>query len=306
MRMLTKSLVRQLDNRLTVRNTGIALAVISITVTVVGHVAENNEFNAVDLFKTLWTNVGTELASIAITVLFIDRLIQRRDMEANKARLIRDFRSTVRDTAIRALEELRAHSWLYDGSLQYADLSRCDLTGAVLKKANLADADLNQASLHKTDLSLAILQGADLTLADLTGASLQGADLREANLVLADLQGADLSSANLQGAVFLSSNLSGACLSGANLCGAQFQKAQNLTCEQLASASMMQGAYMTDGGLYDGRYDLGGDLLEAVRSGIDTDSLIAMAQYYGVSLEAYQHGQNWARENHPKPRGKSV
>ena len=266
---------------------------------------ENGGFNAIILSKTLWANVGTELASIAITVLLIDKLIQRRDMEMNKTRLIRDFCSEVRDAAIRALEELRAHGWLYDGSLQYADLSRCSLDGAILTQVDFADADLSLASLQRADLSLAILQGTDLTSTDLTEACLQGADLREANLVLANLQDANLSSTNLQGAVFLSSNLKGANLNGANLCEAQLQKAQNLSYKQLVTASVLRGAYMTDGSLYDGRYNLAGDLLEAVRGGTNTDSPVAMAEYYGVSLGDYQRDQDWARENLAKLHGEA-
>ena len=35
---------------------------------------------------------------------------------------------------------------------------------------------------------------------------------------------------------------------------------------------------------------------------MDTDDPVAMAGFYGVSLEKYQHGQEWARKNLPQLR----
>lgn len=294
-----KSLTQRFGSRLTIRNVGIAFAVASIAVIIIGYIVEIGRFEAVPLLRSLWANVGTELASIAITVLLIDKLIQRRDVEMDRARLVRDFRSEVRDAALRAVEELRAQGWLYDGSLQYADLSRCNLDSVDLSKVDLADADLSLASLQRANLSLANLQGADLNSADMTSASLHGADLRETNLVLTNLRNANLSSANLQGAALLNSDLQGANLKEANLCEAQLQMAQHLSYKQLVTACALRGASMTDGSRYDGRYNLDGDLLEAIRDGVDPNSAVAMARYYGVSLIDYQHGQEWARENLP-------
>jgi uncharacterized protein YjbI with pentapeptide repeats len=92
------------------------------------------------------------------------------------------------------------------------DLTRADLSGAIL-----VDADLTRADLDGADLSGAILIGADLTRADLTGATLVGATLTGADLSPASLAGADLTNADLDGA-----DLSGAILFRATLTAARW------------------------------------------------------------------------------------
>lgn len=145
---------------------------------------------------------------------------------------------------------------LRDVNLNNADLSRCNLSQAVLTGMNLwglklveARADginlwgsqLEGADLQRADLRLAYLEraglrGADFSYADLEGANLwradlasvhgaharlPGADLRAANLYGADLTGADLTGADLRGADLRRARLAGVDLSQANLEGAQ-------------------------------------------------------------------------------------
>lgn len=52
------------------------------------------------------------------------------------------------------------------------DLSRADLSGAVLFRADLSGADLSHADLSRADLSRAVLSHADLSGADLSGANM--------------------------------------------------------------------------------------------------------------------------------------
>jgi uncharacterized protein YjbI with pentapeptide repeats len=117
---------------------------------------------------------------------------EKKELEANKADLIAQMGSSVKDVAIAAAEELRRHGWLRDGSLQ----------GAILFVANLQGAILFEANLQGADLFVANLQGAELLGANLQGAYLSGANLQGAYLVMANLQGAVLIGANLQGAKF--------------------------------------------------------------------------------------------------------
>ena len=130
----------------------------------------------------LFLNLGTELAGALATYLLLERFIGRRE---RKADLIEQLGSSVKDVAIAAAEKLRSRGWLYDGSLQDADLIGANLQWAWLSEANLQGARLT---------------GANLQGAWLSGANLQGAHLERANLMFTKLQGADLTGANLQGA----------------------------------------------------------------------------------------------------------
>jgi hypothetical protein len=87
--------------------------------------------------------------------------------------------------------------------LRSADLTRAQLSEALLRHSNLARAWLPHSSLDRcqlidADLRRANLQGARLTDAELRGAHLQEADLRRATLQGADLTGADLTGARLE------------------------------------------------------------------------------------------------------------
>jgi uncharacterized protein YjbI with pentapeptide repeats len=158
--------------------------------------------------------------------------------ESTEVQLVHKLRSPYNRLALQAVEELRARGRLSNGALE----------GASLRYVHLQGADLYKANLRGADLSMANLQGADLSMTNLQGARLSGADLRGADLSMANLQGADLHKANLQGA-------------------------RNLSDEQLAQTSRLWGATLPDGSLYDGRFNLAGDIefasAETSRSGAE-------------------------------------
>ncbi|MFB0536997.1 MAG: pentapeptide repeat-containing protein [Anaerolineae bacterium] len=154
-------------------------------------------------WKGLALNSGTEMGGAAVTYLLLGLFIGRRQRrEAERADLIAQMGSIERSLAIGAVEELRRHGWLTDGSLRGADLTGANLQGADLTETNLQGIDLRLADLRGADLSGANLQGADLRLAKLQDAILADADLRGADLRWAKLQGASLYRADLQGAAF--------------------------------------------------------------------------------------------------------
>ncbi|HZD55629.1 MAG TPA: pentapeptide repeat-containing protein [Anaerolineales bacterium] len=157
---------------------------------------------------------------------------------------------------LQAVEELRVRGWLVDGSLR----------GVALCKTQFQDADLMGADLRGVDLHQAQLEFSDLSKANLTAAKLTRANLHGANLDQADLTRADLYKASLR-------------------------RAHNLMDDQLSRAKRMWGAIMPDGSTYDGRYNLRGDLELALWKKIDTQDPRAMAEFYGVSVEAYLSGQ---------------
>lgn len=174
--------------------------------------------------------------------------------------LIRKLHSPDSRRVLQAVEELRARGWLSDGSLK----------GMSLRYVHLEGADLYRACLQEVDLQHAYLDGANLSLADLQGA----------NLSDASLQAADLSRADLSRATFYKANLYGA---------------RNLTAEQLSQANRLRGTTMPDGSLYDGRFRLPGDIAMAQTDNVDVRHSDAMAEYYGVPLEAYERGQALSR-----------
>ena len=186
------------------------------------------------------SNVSTELASIAITILVVDTLYEHREREREKKRLILQMGSPDNAFALEAVRALRSRGWLRKGSLKGADLRYANLQGANLRGADLQEADMRSAGVplfgpqpphpHKyrscaTNLRGAILEGANLQGANLTGVDLQEADLRfarlqKANLSGANLRGAALGRAQLQEADLRDADLQKADLNDANLEGA--------------------------------------------------------------------------------------
>ena len=139
----------------------------------------------------LLLNVGAEFGGALATYGLLELFIKRREEEeVRKADLIAQLGSQVQDVAVAAAEELLRHGWLYDGSLQGADLA----------EANLQEATLMGADLQRANLVMANLQRAMLAHANLQGAYLWQASLQGAYLGMANLQGAHLTGANLQGA----------------------------------------------------------------------------------------------------------
>ncbi len=139
-------------------------------------------------------NLSSELIGMAITILIIDTIYERRNDELEKRDLVLQAGSPSNAFALQAVRALRSRKWLGKKSgvlrkadLQNADLKGADLSGANLCGANLQGADLDGANLigadlRKVEFHLAVLKEADLSWADLTGANLTSADLRGANL----------------------------------------------------------------------------------------------------------------------------
>jgi uncharacterized protein YjbI with pentapeptide repeats len=130
------------------------------------------------------------------------------------------------------------------------------LQGASLAKAILCCVGFHQANLEGADLSNANFRGAKLSLCNMS----------RANFYQAELETADFYKANLRGA-------------------------RNLTDEQLSQVARLWGTIMPDGEIYDGRFNLFGDLDLARWNNVKANDIQAMADFYGVSLENYCQGQ---------------
>src|SRR5438552_3093230 len=99
-----------------------------------------------------------------------NNLKQDRERRALKKQLIRQMRSTDNRIALQAVDALREHGWLSDGSLRFVNLSRADLTAADLTSANLIRANLYRANLQGAFLRLTNLEHAELKMCNLLGA----------------------------------------------------------------------------------------------------------------------------------------
>lgn len=183
-----------------VQRVGIVLLVLAVLIGLIGAVNEYRGFPFQQIiqrvFQDFYANLGTELASIALTVLIIDSLTRRYNQQTTehreKARLVRQLGSRDRTAALDAVEELRSNEWVEDGTLEHvqiawgnleeAPLSRADLEGAHLWLTNLRGARLYYANLRGAFMQAVNLQGAYLCGANLSGANLTDSNLLNANL----------------------------------------------------------------------------------------------------------------------------
>lgn len=106
-----------------------------------------------------------------------------------------------------AVDELREHGWLTDGTLRGRDLRGLSFTGMDLSGADLRDTTLNHTDFVHANLSNATLTGANLRSCSLYGATLCGVDfthtdLEHANLTNADLRDSMFAGTRLRYAVF--------------------------------------------------------------------------------------------------------
>ncbi|MBN1123087.1 MAG: pentapeptide repeat-containing protein [Anaerolineae bacterium] len=209
---------KMLDELLSARSVGYVCLGTSVVIFVVKLF---NSLSFKDFYQNLWANLGTELVSIAVTVLIIDKMNRRRDERYEEAklkeRLIRELNSQSRHVTASAVDMLRDLEWLFDGTLQGAYLEGANLKGANFDMGNLLEVNFCNANLQNARLTRANLQASMLYQADLQGANLSRANLTCANLQWTDLRGANLTHADLKGAKLEHANLEDATLSNANL-----------------------------------------------------------------------------------------
>ena len=270
-----------------VRVFGFVVGALGISISVFG-VVYTGQF-AHDIVQAFYANVGTECMSIAVTIVVIDWLYERRDAKRERERLVREMRNPDNGIALMAVEELRAGGWLDSAAL---------LSGKYLWDANLQDVRLPGVLMRRTFLNRANLQRANLDQADLEAAHLERANLCGAHLDKANLQSADMRLTDLTGARLMRANLKHAHLHGALLSGADLNEADltgaQVTDKELSQADRLHGALMMDGSRYDGRYNLLGDVAAARGNAAGVDAAV-MAAYYGIEVERYEQGQAWAR-----------
>jgi uncharacterized protein YjbI with pentapeptide repeats len=257
-----------------VRTIGLILGLLAAGSALYGYQRLHGTFDLLTLIGDFYANVSAELGSIAITVLIVDRLNQRREnrdlarrdaerraeearreeerredaLRQLKEQLVREAGSPIHATAVTAVDTIRKRGWLgrknmvvipddTESLLQKADLSRADLHESDLSYADLSGADLSGVDLRGAFLANTNLSGAFLYDADLSGANLHGARLTEVKLRGADLTSARLENVNLVGADLGGANLTGVSLRGADLTGADAWES-NLSDAHLGDANL--------------------------------------------------------------------
>lgn len=125
-------------------------------------------FSYQQLTSDFYANVSTELASIAITVLIIDVINQRRAKQQELADLKWQMGSKDNVLALEAVRKMRGKKWLIDGTLKGLDIRGANLSGAKLFRANLEGANLERVKLHGAFLKQANLHNAKVTIEQLT------------------------------------------------------------------------------------------------------------------------------------------
>lgn len=223
-------------------------------------------------FPNLLRDFVPEAIGLMFTVMFIDQLYRRREQERDiqemKNRLLREVNSNSHDSALRAIDEMRACGWLTDEHnllkearleglnlqgvnleevhLSHKTLKGIDLSGANLHRVSFKQSNLSNANLRETYAQQVDMSGVDLTFADLARADLREVNLSEADLNRARLEDSNLSYANLRNADLSLANLQDATLYRADLRGTNLSVA-NLTGTDLTGAQFDETSIMPDG-----------------------------------------------------------
>ena len=186
-------------------------------------------------------DLGVALIAAAVFMLMVERVLERVRHAESK-------RETLAEEADRCLQKLRLGGEVAAGAIE--DLR----ASGALREGMLEGAMLREIDLRNQNLGGARLCRADMTGARLNDASLVGAVLDDAVLDHVDVTGADLSWASLAGA--------------------------RVDAEGLRAAKSLWRCKLSDGALYDGRWDLPGDELNAVKYGYDLSRAEDRTKFY--------------------------
>lgn len=152
---------QHLLNRWNLRYVGLTMLISAVVIAVLGYFNQHGNFLIpLPIVADFYANISTELVSIAITVLVIDALNERRAIQQEKENLILQMSSPTNLIAKEAVRVLRMRGWLTDGTLKGANLQRANLRNAFLEKADLRGIFLYEADLQGAFLQRSNLEGA--------------------------------------------------------------------------------------------------------------------------------------------------
>ncbi|MFQ5401667.1 MAG: pentapeptide repeat-containing protein [Anaerolineae bacterium] len=152
-----KQIWQRFVNWWTTKKVALALLTMAFLGGALGYINQHSGlFISVSFITDFYANVSTELASIAITVLVIDTLNDRRAVQQNKGALMLQMGSPINSVAREAIRILRMRDWLTDGTLRGTNLSWSNLQNAYLSEANMPDTNLFRAKLSGVHLQFSI------------------------------------------------------------------------------------------------------------------------------------------------------
>lgn len=135
----------------------------------------NNFYSSVDDYNTLSNNFLKNFAYLYQQIYLKNKRADIINWISNK-----NARNYYRITAIETVKKFLSCAFLFNISLENADLSGANLKHSILCKANLSNTNLKNADLSHADLREINLQNADLDDTDFSCANLCGADLSNA------------------------------------------------------------------------------------------------------------------------------
>lgn len=168
-------------------------------------ISDGFESESGETIHNLMLNFAFTLLGVALTVLVIDRLNEKRSKAERKDTLIRDLGVGDKSVSLRALNELANVFALTDGSLSKKDFTKSeffeiDLAGFVADnalfigskfiKCDLANSSLIEASLNDAFFEKCGMDQSNLEKASMIQSTFIACDLRNANITGADLRGA--------------------------------------------------------------------------------------------------------------------
>lgn len=231
---------------------GFILLVLSILAITLGHIRQRGSFDVGLLLDEMWANVGAELASIAITVLIIDRIYRIQSERKEKALRESELRTQQQlyeyrlyRAATQAEKQVLLYEMCVRNLLEGINLAQLDLSGIALgrlpagssidpfyplprheepKTISMRGANLSGCLLNETDFSHIDLRGAGFVRTQMNNTVFNNTDLRGAVFTFATLENVKMRGANIEGVLFYRSHISGLDLTDAKINGVDFDR----------------------------------------------------------------------------------
>lgn len=261
------------------------------------------------------TNIYTEIISIAVTVLILDYLQERRDnrnrIKDLQEQLVRDAGSPVNDIARNAIHNLRKRGWL-GGDYSFELMKSAVPTDSVLVGKNLGLANLKRVNLGFANLSWSNFFHTNLSEINApssiwNGATMHGANLSGANISTSEMRGTLLMGASLRRSFLGWTDFTGACFDNAGLIGASFYGAQLKDALISASSTYDETTQLPDMTYWTPERsfaEFGAEVREiAARDSDDSNEEIIIYTFTDGVTRRWQRGTGWLddRDGNPLP-----
>lgn len=225
-------------------------------------------------WKDLSSNLLSEYAGILVTITVIDALNAWRIDQKEKESLILSFTSPNKLVATEAARVLRIKGWLTNGSIK----------DVLFQRTSLDQAELHQASLRNSIFLYTSLKGANINLADISNCTFTDTILENAHAHGTKFDGSIIIGETVKPENFFkNAEFIGASFRSVNFMGVRNDEITEDPSIFFLSASKMRNSIMPDGTKYDGRYQLAGDVSDAINLGFDPYDEESMRKFYEIA-----------------------